>query len=220
MKENNDNNERIERTAEVTFSAPKADAKPSGENIHDKGRKAVDRLEADLIRAALQEGKYRIVVKKNGATVSGADVEITYLELVLDVDVEVKQGDTGTSQVRSYEYFPVAVWGKNTECWYVFSPDEIVKRARNCAPQHALNRFICCNIGSPGSTPTKGDKQLWSKAKCKPEDLPKALLDAYLKGEEYPKVKRVVKNIEKREKLNEEEDMKEIDRAFALDESH
>ena len=60
-------NNRLERTAEVTSSAPKADAKPSEENIHDKGRKAVDRLAALLREWAISKG-FRIEIKVNPAT--------------------------------------------------------------------------------------------------------------------------------------------------------
>tara|TARA_B100001013_G_scaffold184756_1_gene111392 strand:- start:247 stop:870 length:624 start_codon:yes stop_codon:yes gene_type:complete len=193
-------NNRLERTAEVTSSAPKADAKSSEENIHDKGRKVVARLKSELL-----DGPYRIEANINGATVRGADIEIRYLELDLQVDAEVKQGKTGTSQVRPYEYVPLVVWGKNTEKWYVFSPNAITDKAEHLAGMHNPNPFINCNLGAPGSTPTKGDTQFWSNAECRPEDLSKAILDAYLEGEQHPEEEKKVKRYWKQAKLAADE---------------
>ena len=146
----------------------------------------MDRLEALLSEWAILKG-YRIKIKVNGATVSGPDIEIKFLDLDWTIYIEVKQGDTGTSQVRPYEYLPVVVWGKNTEKWYVFSPAEIVKKAETVAGQgKCIDPYVSCNIGSPGSTPQSGDKQLWSKAECKPEDLCEAIMTAYFNGEKNP----------------------------------
>ena len=200
------------RTAEVTSSAPKA-------HMHDIGGNATERLRHEIEKYAVElpEGTH-LLVKEYPKTSHLADIAITYLKVVLDgilvtalveesdvpalladvdVDVEVKQGDTGTSQVRPYEYLPVVVWGKNTGKWYVHSPVDIFLRAQHCSGQHAIDSFECCNIGRPGSTPRKGDKQFWSEAECKPEDLPKAILTAFLHGEINPEYRERAAEVEK-----------------------
>lgn len=196
MIEESKKNERIERTAEVRSSAPKTDAKPSEENIHDKGRKAVHRLAALLREWAIIKG-WRIEVKVNPPTTSGPDIEIKFLDLDWTLYIEVKQGNTGTSQVRPYEYLPVVVWGENTEKWYVFSPAVIMEKAGTVAGQGKLaDPYVSCNIGRPGSTPRSGCKQFWPKAECKPEDLLETILSAYYNGEKNPEYKELAADVE------------------------
>tara|TARA_B100001245_G_C22655394_1_gene321578 strand:+ start:101 stop:637 length:537 start_codon:yes stop_codon:yes gene_type:complete len=166
---------------------------PRDGGLQEQGNETTNIFQ-ELVEAA--EGvsaEYPAVTKK------GADAILKLNDL--EIKVEIKTGKTSTSQVRPYEYEILAVYQPEWEKWYVFSPVDILHRARRLSGQHSRNPFECVNIGKPG-TP----QEWWRNYYCEDIQVIGKIFEAYETGQEEENV--VYKNwcVDLLAKFNEQAD--------------
>ena len=136
--------------------------------IRNEGRKAEHRF-TELVREARPSDSFR-----RGDAIVTVDGQNAYVE-VKECHANIGKGGT-INQVRAIKYICCVIWAPNHDCWYVISPDQLVRlAATKDRGQHTEIPFECMNF-SLTSIPDN------LHTKCKDGQLTETVQEAIRRG--------------------------------------